>query len=257
LAEEKKPGDAAATAKDSAQGEWATLLREFLRSVLLLRDVFGYALPGGLLVFLFVHAYGERLLSPIHGGMSPWLAAPVLLGVAIVSGQMAIALGYGLLSMFNVQLAWLKRRVLKDAFDREGTLDTIELRYYQTRYPEFFAEADHQANSTLLRTGIAAALLVGAGAYVWKLVWLSLFVNVFAGSRTLVAIRAGALGAAGLYMLANAYEGLKASRCERAAAVIASRHMHQGSVPDAMTVVNQPAAAPAVPAPAPSPSRPP
>jgi hypothetical protein len=215
---------------------WAALLRELLRSFLLIRDLVGYVLPGGLAVFVLVHAYGPRLIRPLRSDMTPWLLVPVLLGIAYLAGQICVALGFGLQQRFagllDLVSASMRERVpaLWPEDDGAGKRRAIALSFHRGREGERFADAEHRATVAMLRTGIGGALALGALAYAWRaytFATLQLPVNEWSAAKRALVLLAGAL-----YMLASARQGWQSAANERQAALVAAELAQAGRLPE-------------------------
>jgi len=251
MASELKPDEKKAEEKkekESGEGTvdegWAALLHEILRSFLLIRDVVGYLLPGGLAIFLLVHGYGARLIAPLTLESSPWVLVPVLAGLSYLAGQIVVSLGYGLQGQFIALAHWTEDPMLARDKDPEK-LEKLQRReerrrtsqttawavaYYRSRVPKNFAEVDHQSTVAMLRTGIGGALMVGAFGYAWRALnfWNA---NDAAGEWSSVR-RAALLIVGASYMLMSAREGTKSAANTRKAMLLAARSELEGTVPE-------------------------
>src|SRR6266705_303138 len=82
----------------SEESSWTKLLADLVRGFVLLRDVFGYVLPGGF--FLMIGAQSGHLsslvdLSKVPGGEShPWLFFVLLLVISYLLGHFLVATFY-------------------------------------------------------------------------------------------------------------------------------------------------------------------
>jgi hypothetical protein len=176
------------------------LLGSVISSFLLLRDFFGYLIPGA--VFLALTPFNPAPLTQklFGSGAAPsslWLVAVVTVTAGYVAGQILVALGYTII--FNVigtsdrdaapnETDEQKRQRLRE---REATIF-----FYHYVYPALFNESDRRDTMTILRIGLAVALILGSIAPPWDdALGFALY------QRAVVAV-------VGIFMFYNGYEAL-------------------------------------------------
>jgi hypothetical protein len=156
--------DDSAKSGNSVQS-WPGFFAELVKSFLLLRDVFGYALPGG--VFLSIGLiYGRISLRQLDALLNPykppaWVGLILVLAACYVSGQIMAAIAYIFFDLWKLLVAkgWKKEPAnwLTD-HPTEVTGDLLEL---QKRYPEFFVDLSRRETITLFEGATLVALLAG------------------------------------------------------------------------------------------------
>lgn len=138
----------------SSSSSWPGFLSELSKGFLILRDVFGYALPGA--VFLGVGLVCGRfslrdvryyLVDPYHP--PAWLGAIVGLGACYVIGHVMAAVAY-FPSNFKKNTEVSKEQILARA-----------------QHPELLIELDRQSTMTMMRGSTGAALLLGSICFWW------------------------------------------------------------------------------------------
>jgi hypothetical protein len=165
---------------------WA-LLGKLVSSFLLVRDFFGYMIPGAVFVGIVLYSGKASFVQPAWASGSLWIALAILVGISYVAGHILAAAGYVLHDILGPILRRLNRMpAANKPAPEERRQAGIEAQYYRYLYPALFYDVDRRATISILRVGLAAALLAGS--------WLL-------GSWPLAA--AGV--AAGLFMLNNAY----------------------------------------------------
>ena len=153
------------------ESSWTKLLSDLIRGFVLLRDIFGYVLPGGF--FLMIGAQSGHLsalvdVSKLPGGEShPWLFSLLLLVISYVVGHFLAVTFHFVPDVINLT----KRGVLKlgkaqSKVNRQQ--DKSDFLRYRKEFPEIFIEYDRQSIVALLRKGLAAALILGLAVfYYW------------------------------------------------------------------------------------------
>jgi hypothetical protein len=146
------------------ESSWSRLLADLVRGFVLLRDVFGYVLPGGF--FLMIGAQSGHLsslvdLSKAPGGEShPWLFFILLLVISYLLGHFLVATFY-----FTPDILSLVKRVFLKLKNKqlEGSqqISKSDFLRYHKEFPGIFIEYDRQSILALLRQGLAAGLVLG------------------------------------------------------------------------------------------------
>jgi hypothetical protein len=142
------------------------LLGTLVSGFLLLRDVFGYLLPGA----LFLVLVGSH--TPPH--QSAWLIAlsanfpfvsvhfwfftTTMLLVSYLAGQILVAIGYESAHLVECSVGWIKGKKRPEA--QPPSVDEL---YYRYLYPSIFTEVDRRGTINILRLGVAFSLLTGSG----------------------------------------------------------------------------------------------
>jgi len=140
---------------------WSGLLIDLVRNFLLLRDIFGYVLPG--IVFLLLGTLSGRFLIPDWLGildLSFWEKLIVFLILALVSGHVLVSISY--IPGDLLKLAQSAEKVHKNP--SELTALEIEGR---ARFPGLFVEYDRRTTQTLMTAGLAVAFLLTALMAAW------------------------------------------------------------------------------------------
>ncbi len=146
------------------ESSWSKLLADLVRGFVLLRDVFGYVLPGGF--FLMIGAQSGHLsslvdLSKAPGGEShPWLFFILLLVISYLLGHFLAASFYFTADVLSlIKRAIHKLRKKQPEGDQQKSKSDF-LRYHE-EFPGIFIEYDRQSILALLRRGLAAGLVLG------------------------------------------------------------------------------------------------
>jgi hypothetical protein len=149
-------------ATDGSVSGWPALVAEVQKTFNLLRDVFGYAMPGGVFVGIgllshrLTMAQFRDLLLPYT--LSPWAAAIVVLAVCYVTGQILAAIAYTPSGIRKYIQA--KRRPNEPVkHPTEVAADLLEIRRL---YPGFFNSLDRRETITIFVGATTVALLAGA-----------------------------------------------------------------------------------------------
>lgn len=175
------------------ESSWTKLLGELVRGFVLLRDVFGYVLPGAF--FLMIGAQSGHLsslvdVSKIPGGEShPWLLVLLLLVISYFVGHFLAVTYYFVPDVTShTRRGVLKLKNAQPEVNREK--DKSDFLRYHKEFPDIFIEYDRQAVMGLMRSGLAAALVLGLLVfYYWYMHPLRL------------------LAAAAMIMLVNSFTG--------------------------------------------------
>jgi hypothetical protein len=160
------------------------LLGTLVSGFLLLRDVFGYLLPGALFLGLASvyarHACPNEWLWYLtkHDAVAPfWFFAILMLVLSYVTGQVLVAIGYTGAGAVES----LVRRIKKNekAPTRVPSPEELYLRYL---YPAIFTEVDRRGTINILRIGVGVSLMAGSGFLYPEsefAFWCALLVGVF------------------------------------------------------------------------------
>lgn len=158
---------------------WGDLLRDLVRSFILLRDLFGYVLPGAF--FLLIGAQIGTLssfgnLNVIPGIEShPWLVVSLLLLISYVVGIFLVAASYLPFDVVTlIKMAcekWKLSRLSEEEKKKRKKEDEEKLQKiakekaslfrYRKQFPDIFIEQDRQSILALLRRGLAASVILG------------------------------------------------------------------------------------------------
>jgi hypothetical protein len=142
-------------ASDDSANSWPGFLSELSKSFLILRDIFGYALPGA--VFLGVglicrrfslHDLQYYVFEPYHP--PAWLAAIVGLGACYAAGHVVAAIAH-----------------LPYNFKKEPVESSHKMILARGQHPELLIELDRQSTMTMMRGATGAALLLGSVFFWW------------------------------------------------------------------------------------------
>lgn len=158
---------------------WGDLLRDLVRGFILLRDLFGYILPGAF--FLLIGSQLGTLssfwnLSVIPGVEShPWLVVFLLLLISYLVGIFLIAASYFPFDVVTlIEIArekWKFSRLNEEERKKRKKEDEEKLQKiakkearlfrYRKQFPDIFIEQDRQSILALLRRGLAASVILG------------------------------------------------------------------------------------------------
>ena len=162
-----------AKADDSAQG-WPGLLSELQKSFNLLRDVFGYAMPGA--VFLSIGLLSGRIsLGQVNKLLNPyqpptWAVVALLIIVCYVVGQVLAAVAY---TPSNLRKYFRARKNPADPWVKHHPTEVSgHLLEIQRLYPGFLSSLERRETIAILIGSTMVALL--GGALVFCLTWLNL-----------------------------------------------------------------------------------
>jgi hypothetical protein len=166
---------------EESSSSWSELLSELVRGFVLLRDLFGYVLPGAF--FLLIGAQSTHLSSfegdfKLPGADShPWLFLLLLLAISYILGQFIVATSYlhrdawGLLKL--VVHAWTKtlpstasegqkeKHAARKTKQTQDDQDESDFLRFHREFPDIYIEYDRQSIIALLRRGLATGLVLG------------------------------------------------------------------------------------------------
>jgi hypothetical protein len=149
-----------------SSASWADVVKELMDSFLLLRDIFGYALPGA--AFLAIGVLSGRLqlaeLQNLLGGYKPpaWAVTGVGIAACYTIGHMLAAIAYLPIDLKKTWLQWTKPELLP-AQPTEINATDLYLQHY---YPDLFQSMVRRETMTLLTFSLCAALFFG-----WLVFW--------------------------------------------------------------------------------------
>jgi hypothetical protein len=145
---------------------WADVVKDLIDTFLLLRDIFAYALLGGLFLGLGVASGRLRLnhLSELFAPYHPpsWALAILLIATCYILGVMLVAIAY-LRVDFWTMFHWSDPDWLAD-YPTEANPRDLYLRHYS---PDLFREMDRRERLAVLASSCVVALL---------LAWLVFFI---------------------------------------------------------------------------------
>ena len=153
--------------KAETGASWADVVNQLVNSFLVLRDIFGYALPG--LVFLGIGVLSRRMsLQTIHDLLIPydppwWARAALLVAAAYAIGHILAAIAYFRIDMWKMYLSWRKSPTLA----QHPTEVHAEDLYYRHYYPDLYAERNRRETISVLSFSMVAALFLGWVVFCW------------------------------------------------------------------------------------------
>jgi hypothetical protein len=168
-------------APEESSASWSALLADLVRSFILLRDFFGYVLPGAFFLLIGAYFYPAVAVDALskHPGIKDhlWLFILLLVGISYLLGHFIIATSYlsqDLLALTKVLIRKLKGNEPEPTTDaqkqekKEKTekaekhkQEWVDFLRYHKQFPEIFVEFDRQSILALLRRGLAASLFLG------------------------------------------------------------------------------------------------
>jgi hypothetical protein len=184
------------------------LLRSLIKGFLLLRDFFGYVIPGSVLIAIVARWLGVDFLHMPPAADSIWVTAVLVIIASYVTGHILVAVGHSFYA--GLDRAWEKLRGPTKA--AAPTPSEGNVLYYRYLYLSMFIEADRRETLTILRVGLAVALLGGG--------WLP-------HSHLVQALAI----AAGLFMLWNGYGSRQRAVACRSATIDAARLAKANNIP--------------------------
>lgn len=160
-----------------------SVLGTLISGFLLIRDFFGYLLPGAVLFAcaafsIDVQRFAQDNFAEVGWlPKSEWVIAVVVVGASYALGQLLASAGYLVLD----GLALLHPNKTETDQERNERLKKLTARslYFRYRYPALFVELDRRDTIAVFRTGLSMALL-GAGCLMpdWPLRIGVLFIGV-------------------------------------------------------------------------------
>lgn len=149
---------------DANADSWPGFLSELTKSFLILRDIFGYAIPGavflsiGILCRRFSLGDVQYFLRPYQDKIPVWLIAILALGACYTIGHLMASLAYLLRNGWG--LPW-SRKTYGLMKPEEPAADEPDLFNLREDHPVLLTEYDRQGVMTQLRGATGAAMLVG------------------------------------------------------------------------------------------------
>lgn len=150
--------------KTEAVNSWAGVVAELIKSFLILRDIFGYALPGAVFLGIGVLTGRIRLQSlqdlsqPYHPPI--WVALVLLVGACYAVGQVLAAFAY---LPIDVCKWWKSAQNPDDGWLRNHPTEVdAEILGIRRQYPEFLVDLDRRETLTILTASMMVALFSGA-----------------------------------------------------------------------------------------------
>lgn len=141
-----------------------TLLGSLISNFLLLRDLFGYAIPGAVMLAIVDH-YKHPVLSnvPLIND-SIWIKLVVAVTASYVVGHVLAAIGYTFYEIVNWIFKCSKNRAEGCSGSGGAALDERKATglYYRYLYPNMSIEADRRETLTILRVALSVALIAAA-----------------------------------------------------------------------------------------------
>lgn len=144
---------------DSA-GSWPGLLAQLNKTFDLLRDLFGYAVPG-VVFFAICIATGRLSLAAVHSKLAPY--EPPTWALVGLAGAGCYAMGHilAMLAYLPLEIAKLFYRSHPEKLKAFPTEVTKELLVIRQRHGELFLAADRRETMAILMGGLGMALLIG------------------------------------------------------------------------------------------------
>lgn len=148
--------------KSESSGTWADVVLLLLRTFLLLRDIFGYALPGGVFIAIGL-IEGKIQLKQVAGATEPfhlpaWAWAILAVAACYVIGQVLATVTYLPIDYAKVIAGW---RGKKDWVAKNPTEVNADALVARAAHPDLFAELDRRETIAILIASTLAAFLLG------------------------------------------------------------------------------------------------
>ena len=166
---------------DSNAG-WADIVETLLKTFQLLRDIFGYALPG--LVFAGIGVASGRIpLQKIHDLFKPydppmWILAGLGIAGCYVIGHLLACIAY-----LRIDVWKFYHRHNKALLEKHPTEVNPDDLYWRHFYPELFYDLDRRETMALLMYSTLAAMVLGwlvfcmlHLTFCWTIILISAFV---------------------------------------------------------------------------------
>lgn len=199
-----------------------SLLGNLVRSFLLLRDLFGYLIPGLVFVasaifYIFPDRFANK--SPLviaklaSDAVTNWPILIVLVIGAYIAGHCLVAIGYMLYKLVGLIVrraypAWAQEQ---DKKTEAAAAASKELPFYRFAYPDLFIERDRRDTINILRIGLAVVLVMDG--FVWPSPYRWMVLPV------------------GLLMLWNGWTGGRHVESQMIDAIAAGKALTEKSVP--------------------------
>lgn len=163
------------------KASWTDLLADLMRSFLLLRDVFGYLLPGAIFLLIGIQSghfpSAERVYTALGGQSHEWIAAILFLIVAYATGHVLAVIVYLPWDVAQLIEKGEARRKQKEKLkgkkeseeekeeredkEREEKKEArAALLFYRKKFPDIFVELDRQSILALFRKVLAGSLFL-------------------------------------------------------------------------------------------------
>ncbi len=212
------------------------LLGTVVSGFLLLRDIFGYMLPGAL--FLGIAGSSVWLRSPDqlswllhhHSELAPFgFFVALLLLLSYLLGQILVAIGYAAIDFVD----WIKKprgeskkpqseggkaqgegEKAQGEGEKKAAPSMAEELYYSYLYPAMFTEANRRGTINILRIGVSISLVAGA---------CLLYSQLRVASAIALLV--------GIYMLHNSRTGMAHVAGVRAETIEAAKRAVQNRIP--------------------------
>lgn len=159
-----------AEANGSGSG-WPGFVGQLNKTFMLVRDAFGYALPGGVFLAIGLICKGYTL-SQIQSLLSPytlpsWAAFIAVVAACYAAGSVMAGVAYLFFDLFKY-IVWMLDRhgkhapaLMKGWLDDNPTEVTKEALEKRAQHPDLFNTLDRRETLTVMAGSMAAALLVG------------------------------------------------------------------------------------------------
>jgi hypothetical protein len=147
-------------ASGDSGASWADIVKTLLDTFQLLRDIFGYALPGMVFAGIGV-ASGRIQLQQIHDLFKPydppiWLLTGLGIAACYVIGHLLACISYLRIDIWK--LYHRRDKVLLQNHPTEVNPDDLYWRHF---YPELFHDLDRRETMALLMYSTLAAMVLG------------------------------------------------------------------------------------------------
>jgi hypothetical protein len=153
-------------ANSGESASWADIVKSLMDTFLVLRDIFGYALPG--LVFVGIGVASGRLeVQRVHDLLKPydppmWVLAGLGIAACYVIGHLLASIAYLPIDVHK----WFKRHN-QDWLDEHPTEVCSKDLYFRHFYPELFKDMDRRETMGLLMYSTLAAMVLGGMIFYW------------------------------------------------------------------------------------------
>lgn len=144
---------------------WPGFMSELTKSFLILRDLFGYAIPGA--VFLAIGVLCRRFslsdvqyfLRPYQDKIPAWLIAILAVGACYTIGHLMAQIAYFATNSWGIP--WARKAPSTTAENADQKNDGPDLFNLREDHPVLLTEYDRQGVMTQLRGATGASMLVG------------------------------------------------------------------------------------------------